>query len=173
MKLRDRSLAHKPSTLSNHQQILSKVIKKYTKRDFLLSNTLEWKADPALKIWILDGELIFKNSIVMNVSKELEIIDDAHKVENARVQTVMYTYNVRQRLDIYERRLFRYECTRELHHHCHNDTHHCHEYDTANKPIRGQLNCSCGGCPTWIGKNHWPHLSDVIEEIEEWWYNHN
>jgi hypothetical protein len=58
------------------------------------------------------------------------------------------------------RGIFRYDNAHA--HPGHEDAHHRHAYD-------------CGGTwkeiepPDWVGYDGWPHLNEVVLELEEWW----
>ena len=102
------------------------------------------------------GRIHCHHGLFIDVEKTLEI--------NARdqVRTVRYSYDagVSGRTD---RPIFRYDNAHLYAREGHPDKHHRHRYDTVTWDETGS--------PEWVGRTRWPHLSQVIDELWEWWEN--
>lgn len=170
MKQRARQDAHKPNTIDNHWKILSSVIKN---SNFIVDYDLEQTSDPKLNSITIQGELRCLGDIVLDITKELKITNNSHKNGESLVQTENYSYQARIKNLTESRILFRYDAhPGTIHHKCHQDKHHYHDYDLLGKQKLGGAGCDCGNCPIWVGKDSWPHISDVLEDAEDYYYKY-
>lgn len=60
-----------------------------------------------------------------------------------------------------DRPIFRYDNAHRYVRESHEDEHHRHRFDTTNWQELEP--------PEWIGRERWPHLNEVIEELRDWW----
>jgi len=58
-----------------------------------------------------------------------------------------------------DRPIFRYDNAHKYR--GHSDEHHKHCFDPSNWEEIGR--------PVWVGRDQWPHLDEIIEELREWW----
>lgn len=176
MKVRARGNAHAPNTFKDNWDIMASALRKYESNGFIQNHDLKaTNPDPQLKSFKIEGQINCINGIIIEIDKELGVIRDLHKAEYAVVQTVSYSYHVRlthPKDPDKSRNLFRYDGHGVRHHECHPDKHHCHEYDDNGKEIKGQGKCTCGKCPTFVGAASWPHISDVVDEAQDWYFAH-
>lgn len=108
------------------------------------------------RLLVLRGEIACLGKILVSVNKVLEILDDE---DDPLVQTVRYAYNAHVQG---WGNVLRYD---NAPHHGHDDYHHRHRYDwTTGQQLEGS--------PEWIGEDRWPHLSDVLAELERWYWDH-
>jgi hypothetical protein len=117
---------------------------------FIVENKL--RIDNDRKIVLIEGRLLCEHGLCLDVRKTLDLREDM------RVRTRVYSYQGRVQGRA-RRIIFRYD---NVHvHPTHKDAHHCHRFDVSTweeiKP------------PVWIGADKWPHLSDAIEDLVEWW----
>jgi hypothetical protein len=62
---------------------------------------------------------------------------------------------------VQDRSVFRYDNFHVYSREGHPDAHHKHIFDHSTWRERTP--------PEWIGEDRWPHLSDVLEELRQWW----
>jgi len=110
----------------------------------------------AADLFEIRGRIKCKHGLFMDVDKTLEVNEDN------QVRTIKYSYHAGIEGD-QDRSIFRYDNAHRYTREGHDDEHHRHRYDCLNwQEIEP---------PEWIGQNRWPHLSQVIEELQEWWIN--
>ena len=123
---------------------------------FLQANTLVYRTSPgAFKI---AGELACLGGIVITVYKSLTVLS-GHGVE-AIIETDSYAYNGSIRG---YGNFLRYDNAHP--HPGHSDDHHRHEFDW-------KTGDEVAGSPKWVGVAGWPHLSEFIEEVQAWYWDH-
>ncbi len=97
------------------------------------------------RLWCLHG-------LFVKVSKDLEFVDAN------TVRTKNYTYHAGV-AGLQDRCIFRYDNFDAKPGHA--DKHHCHQFDPETwEEILPEV---------WVGQDRWPHLSDAIEELADWW----
>jgi hypothetical protein len=100
----------------------------------------------------LAGRVHCTHGLFIDVAKTLDL------TRSNRVKTRHYAYHAGIAGDG-ARVIFRYDNFDQKH--GHGDRHHCHRFDPATwQEIQP---------PVWIGVDRWPHLSDAIEELADWW----
>lgn len=103
---------------------------------------------------LIEGRIWCQHDLYVSVRKTLELN------ENGQVRTISYSYHCG--IDRHPpRSIFRYDNAHRYIREKHPDEHHRHRYDESTWE---QISP-----PDWIGYERWPHLSDVIEELYEWW----
>jgi hypothetical protein len=102
-----------------------------------------------------DGVLYCRDGLELHVEKTQEVRKQGGR---AMVRTERYSYHALRRTGQTVINLFRYDNIHQ--HHGHADQHHRHRYDAAGIEIE----------PTQhIGEESWPTLSDVLNELHDWW----
>ncbi len=103
----------------------------------------------------IEGLIWCKDDIFLDVNKTLEIN------ERNQVRTVYYKYHAGIQLDGETKSIFRYDNAHVYTKEGHADAHHKHCYNhMSGEEIRP---------PEWIGHDRWPTLTEVLEELHEWW----
>lgn len=157
-------LNHGPNRFSNYLDIHNNIMEQYLRsEDFVLEDTLEVNPVPSQTEpgFLMEGEIGCLGCIVITVEKFLTVVDGPE--EDPMVQTEWYSYNVSVRG---WSTVFRYDNQHpEYLHPGHKDRHHKHEYDL-------ETGEEAAGSPIWTGADRWPHLSEVMEEAREWYWNH-
>lgn len=126
-------------------------------RGFVQSDTLEHAFLGGGFIQI-SGEIACSGRIVLAVNKFMEVLDGEGL--DTRVQTFQYAYNASVRG---QGNLLRYD---NVHAHPgHPNEHHRHDYDWRT----GE---ELHGSPFWVGEPGWPTLSQFMEEVESWYWEH-
>jgi len=120
---------------------------------FIVSHNLE--TAPIPRGLILSGRVHCQHGLFVDVYK-------VYAIENRRgrpwIKAEQYKYHAGVEGDE-DRPIFRYDNAHPYPSHA--DSYHKHRFDhTTWKEIKP---------PVWIGRAHWPHLSDVIEELRVWW----
>jgi len=106
--------------------------------------------------FIIRGRIICGHGLFIDVVKVLEL--DLHTRRSLLARTMSYSYHAGFR-GWQSRPVFRYDNAHMYP--GHGDEHHFHRFDYATwRPVEP---------PDWIGRDRWPHLSDVIGELEDWW----
>jgi hypothetical protein len=106
----------------------------------------------------IKGEISCRGNILIRVEKNLVVLEDG--TPDPLVQTVDYAYNASVRG---HGNILRHD---NLHPYPgHQDEHHRHEFDWRT----GQHVASS---PSWVGTEGWPTLSEFIEEVERWYWEH-
>ncbi len=104
---------------------------------------------------ILAGRIVCQNGMFFDVDKRLEIRDRGGRLY---VRTRRYNYQA-MIMGSDPRPVFRYDNAHAYPGHA--DDHHRHgvNYEdwTYNEP------------PQWVGHDRWPLLSEVIDELYQWW----
>lgn len=100
----------------------------------------------------VSGRVVCRHGLFIQVDKTLEV--------NAERQsrTIAYSYHAAVR-GPQDRPIFRYDNAHRYAGHL--DSHHRHRFDCWTWREIGQ--------PVWVGEGQWPHLSDVVDELDEWW----
>jgi hypothetical protein len=97
--------------------------------------------------------------ILVTVDKFLDILDGDG--DSAIVQTCWYTYNASIRGS---GNILRYDNQDgDYLRPGHLDEHHKHEFDW-------QTGAECPGSPHWIGEHGWLTLGEVLQELQDWYY---
>lgn len=127
----------------------------FRKRGFIGSDTIvtEWLSGYLQ----MRGEIACKGEIVIQVLKLLKVTHGIEGSQDAMIQTVYYAYNASVRRGGNIARVDNAD-----HHSAHADRHHRHDFDLGNgeETLR------------WTGEAAWPTLSDFIDEIELWYWDH-
>jgi hypothetical protein len=119
---------------------------------FVLEDTLDMYPVGAGLI-VIKGNLPCLGDIRLDVGKLLSVVSG--EGSNAMVQTIEYSYNA----SIHIGNIFRYDSP----HPDHNKFHHVHRFNVFDNDHIGNVD-PC----------EWPHLGDVIDELQEWYYeNYN
>ena len=103
----------------------------------------------------LAGRLICEHGLFVDVEKNLEVAERDGKPW-VRIDDCKYHAGV---LGDVARPVFRYDTSHPYRGHA--DKYHKHLY---NHETWEEIDI-----PVWIGRHAWPHLSDVLEELQEWW----
>lgn len=108
---------------------------------------------------VISGRIECQHGLFVEVKKFLAVENLASGERQA--QTVKYTYHagVSGKQD---RGIFQYDNYHAYRREGHADEHHKHVWDPATWRKQSP--------PEWIGRDRWPHLSDVIDELQDWWY---
>lgn len=100
------------------------------------------------------GRVRCDHALFVDVDKVLAYRSDG------RVRTIRYSYHAGFEGPV-DRPIFRYDNDHRYSREGHPDEHHKHRFD----PVTWQEIEP----PEWVGRDRWPHLSDVLEELWEWW----
>lgn len=104
---------------------------------------------------VLEGRLRCKHGLFVDVLKYLNV---RRYPTRTLVRTNRYRYHAGVEGDA-NRPIFRYVNTDAKPGHA--GAHHKHRFDpTTWREIEP---------PLWIGEERWPHLSDVVDELRDWW----
>lgn len=130
---------------------------------FVGANNLQWRAQPSLLLMI--GDIGCLGNISITVEKYLavfdaeprEILDGDHDV---MVQTIGYSYHAAVRE---HGMILRYDDNHPWRHHA--DDHHVHRGNWRDRN-------DDSGRVDWVGLGAWPLLSQVIEEVADWYHAH-
>jgi hypothetical protein len=141
---------HGPNRITNYFETHETIMGQFVDRGFILSDTLEVLPYGARYI-VITGSLACLGDIRLDVSKLLEVVDGEGGM--ARVQTVEYSYNANLPG---VGNILRYDSP----HPDHNCFHHVHRFDVFDGDREGRAE-AC----------EWPHLGDVIGELEAWFYD--
>jgi len=126
---------------------------------FMAADTLSFEELTGAAGIFLSGEVACRGCIVVSVEKFLDVLEGEGPA--AQVQTEWYSYNVFVR-DWHN--ILRYDNQHPEHLYAsHQDPHHKHEFDWRSGNERA-------GSPTWVGEEGWPTLSEVIREVEDWYW---
>lgn len=100
------------------------------------------------------GRIHCRHGLFIDVDKTLEFN------ERRQVRTIRYGYHAGVAGER-DRAIFRYDNAHRYTREGHEDEHHKHQFDhTGWQEIEP---------PVWVGRERWPHLSEVIEELIAWW----
>ncbi|MEO6878706.1 MAG: hypothetical protein ABI205_09515 [Gemmatimonadaceae bacterium] len=141
---------HGPNSFSNFFDVHEKVMRDYVTRGFVLSDDVA--ATPVGNgNFIMEGTIRCLGDVDITVEKILEVTPQDGNREPT-IRTIDYHYNARIRG---VGNILRYDYP----HPDHNKFHHVHRYDVFNGDDVGTLT-EC----------NWPHLGEVIGELEAWYY---
>jgi Family of unknown function (DUF6516) len=127
--------------------------------EFVAADTLSFEELPGAAGIFLDGEVACKGGIVVSVEKFLDVLEGDGPA--AQVQTEWYSYNAFVRDG---HNILRYDNQHPEHlYQGHQDPHHKHTFDWRSGDEEENS-------PTWIGADRWPTLSEVIREVESWYW---
>lgn len=150
---------HGPNRFKNYRETHETVMNQFMGRDFVGSETLTF--NPVPRAFLLEGEIACLGEIVVTVEKYIEILEG--QGDNATVQTIWYSYNasVSNRGNILRYDNQDYDYLRPGH----LDEHHKHIFDWHSGD-------EGAGSPIWVGKQNWPTLGDVLQELQDWYWHH-
>lgn len=121
--------------------------------DFVVDDDLEYDV-PARDLFEIRGRIRCRHGLFVDVDKTLEIN------EKNQVRTIKYSYHAGVE-GPQDRTIVRYDNAHRYAREGHADEHHRHRYNHSTwQEIEP---------PEWIGRDRWPHLNEVIEEVREWW----
>lgn len=150
---------HDWNELGNYLLIHERRVQAFVDEGFILSNGLEesiyrdrFGHPRAVKI---SGRLECDHGLFLDVDKDLEVM-----VRDGRfwVRIIGCKYHAGVVGDA-NRCVFRYDTSHPYDDH--DDEYHKHRFDYVTwEEI---------GIPIWIGRPNWPHLSDVLDELQAWW----
>jgi hypothetical protein len=132
--------------------------------DFVHRHTLRYEARRGFIVIV--GQIACSGEIVLTIEKALEVLDaDADDVldggaTDALVRTYVYSYNASIRG---HQSFLRYDNTHSYT--GHDDEHHKHELDW-------RTGAELPGSPSWVGRDRWPLLSEFIESVARWYWDH-
>jgi hypothetical protein len=106
---------------------------------------------------LLKGRVRCRNGLFIDVEKFLEV---RRRGDRTEVRTGTYSYHAGVEGSA-ARSIFRYDNAHTYVREGHPDTHHKHTFDYSTWTEKTP--------PEWIGEERWPHLSDVLEELRQWW----
>jgi hypothetical protein len=139
---------HGPNTLENYSIIHHKRLEDLNY--FVIADDVQF--DVIGDSVIIGGRLWCLHGLFVQVSKVLEFVDAN------LVRTKNYTYHAGVAGD-QDRCVFRYDNFDQKSGHL--DKHHCHRFNTETwEEILPEVP---------VGAELWPHLSDAVEELAEWW----
>lgn len=123
------------------------------RHDVILHDNLAYDFSPPDEFKI-HGRILCHHGLFVDVQKTLEINPLGY------VRTIWYSYHAGLEGPL-DRPIFRYDNAHAYSREGHTDEHHKHRFDPATwQEIEP---------PEWIGRARWPHLSEVVEELAEWW----
>jgi len=123
---------------------------------FVEDDTLQFEVVSRDRI-SLAGRIFCHGDLVIHVNKILEL-NSSHEVRG-----LLYSYQA-QFVSAPERIIFRYDNAHTYSKEGHQDGFHKHTFSFRTwKEIVP---------PTWIGRQDWPELSKVIDELYDWWIEH-
>ena len=122
---------------------------------FVVENLVEIRTQDTPEEFGLSGRVRCLHGLFVDVDKVLAV-----RIQRGRrmVRTVEYSYHVGIE-GKRNRPIFRYDNAHPYP--GHPDAHHKHRFD----PVSGRRIEP----PDWVGEAGWPHLSDIIDELQEWW----
>jgi hypothetical protein len=115
--------------------------------------SIELRNDP----WVLviRGRIRCLHGLFIDVDKTPAVRNERGRV---MVRTIAYAYHAGIEGNE-DRPIFRYDNAHTYRGQA--DAHHKHRFDYMTwQPIHP---------PEWVGEARWPHLSDVIDELQTWW----
>jgi hypothetical protein len=154
----DRSKKGDPhgwNTLENYRLVVDGHLERPQAGGFVIESLLHFRFRSNPRVLRIRGRIRCQHGLFVDVDKTLST-----EVQRGRemVRTVRYAYHAGIE-GSEDRPIFRYDNAHAYP--GHPDAHHRHRFDHANgKRIDP---------PDWVGEAGWPHLSDVIDELQEWW----
>lgn len=118
---------------------------------FVLEANLEEQFVTA-DVFEIRGRIRCDRGLFIDVDKTLQVN------ERGQVRTIKYSYHAGMEGPD-DRPIFRYDNAHTYRGHA--DEHHKHSRDPSTWEEFGR--------PIWVGRDQWPHLNDIIEELREWW----
>jgi len=105
-------------------------------------------------VFQMRGRVQCEHDVFVDVDKTLEVNDRNY------ARTINYSYHAGIEGPA-DRPIFRYDNAHRYVKEGHEDDHHRHRFDHATwleiEP------------PEWVGRDQWPHPTEVIEELRAWW----
>lgn len=148
---------HSPTKFSTYYSIHENRMDQFRSGGFVGEDSLTFDFG-TVGVLTIKGEISCLGNILIRVEKNLVVIEDG--TPDPLVQTVDYAYNASirgQETILRHDNLHRYPG--------HQDEHHRHEYDW-------NTGDDLAGSPSWVGAQGWPTLSEFIEEVEKWYWEH-
>jgi hypothetical protein len=138
-------------------QVHERRIDDFIYEGFIIENglSLRWLRPDLL---LMRGRIRCQHGLFIDVEKYLKV--KALTSGGRRVRTRTYSYNAGVE-GSQDRAIFQYDNFHTYEREGHRDAHHKHRFD--HRTWR-RINP-----PDWISEEGWPHLSDAIEELREWW----
>lgn len=148
---------HSPTKLSTYVSTHESRMDQFRAGDFVGEDTMAFEFEVAGFLTIT-GEISCLGNIVVRVEKNLAITEDG--TPDPLVHTVDYAYNASVRG---HGNILRHD---NLHSYPgHNDAHHRHEFDW-------RTGDDLPGSPSWVGADGWPTLSEFLEDVQQWYWQH-
>ncbi len=147
---------HNWNELNTYLRIHESYLAQAVESGFVLSHDLDaFEPDVLQGELILAGRIECKNGLFLDVDKHLEILDRQGRLY---VRTREYSYQA-MIVGSKTRPVFRYDNAHI--HPSHADDHHKHCVNYQDWTYITP--------PQWIGHDNWPVLSEVIDELHQWW----
>ena len=155
----DNPAAHGPNRLSSFLHIHDAILNKFAAHGFV--GQQQYEATPFMDFVWMSGWIHCRGRIVIQYDKKLVVVDEL--AGEPLVQTEMYTYNASVQNG---HNIVRYDNQHpEYLRPGHADPHHKHVFDFKSGDEMPES-------PLWLGAAKWPHLGDVISELEQWHSDH-
>jgi hypothetical protein len=152
----DRGDPHDWNSLDSYLHIHDSYLQQFIEEGFVVGHDITSDVLGSPPRLILRGRIRCQHELFIEVSKDLAI---QIRWGKPHVRTEQYNYHAGIE-GSQARSIFRYDNAHPYE--GHQDDHHKHCFDHRTwRPILP---------PEWVGKDGWPHLSDVIEELRTWWY---
>ncbi|MFT4040785.1 MAG: hypothetical protein QM692_21570 [Thermomicrobiales bacterium] len=136
--------------------LISLDLQQFKDDEFVVADGLVRKiAEQPADLEILAGRLTCQHSLFLDVQMKLDTTVRGGRIW-VRLRTRQYHAGV---LGKHPRPIFRYDNSHPYP--GHPDAFHKHQFDPATweQP----------DWPVWIGRENWPSLGDVLEELRQWW----
>jgi hypothetical protein len=147
---------HGWNSLDNYLHVHSRRMQDFQDEEFVVDDSLTLQILRADRLAIV-GRIRCRGGLFIDVDKSPAV----RVVRNRRqVRIVRYTYYAGIEGSA-ARGIFRYDNAHTYFKEGHPDAHRKHRFDHSTWTEIAP--------PVWIGEDRWPHLSDVIEELREWW----
>jgi hypothetical protein len=143
-------------TLDNYSHVQDRLLDDFRDEGFVLDHTLSIRRRRPDRL-ILAGRVRCRGGLFIDVETILAV-----RVTRGRrqVRPIRYAFHAGVEGAV-SRGIFRYDNSHSYVREGHPDPHHRHRFDHRTwQEITP---------PEWIGKGRWPQLSDVIEELRQWW----
>jgi hypothetical protein len=128
----------------------------FSKEGFVVEDSLSIRRVKPDSVFI-EGRIRCQAGLYIDVEKRLTVRQIRRRTQ---VRTARYSYHAGIEGST-NRSIFRYDNAHAFTREGHPDAHHIHHFDPQSWRERKP--------PEWIGEADWPHLSDVIEELRQWW----
>jgi Family of unknown function (DUF6516) len=156
--LAKQSDPHAPILFRNYRTIHETVMERFKVSRFVGEETLEF-TNQLPGVIELRGEIACLGNLLITVEKYLRILSG--EGDNALVQTSYYIYNVSLRG---YGNVLRYDNSHDRP--GHPDRHHKHQFNLTDEPSEPEES----GDVVWVGRQSWPTLGRVIQEVQEWYW---